>query len=219
MYRPVKEREALVMALVDWRETAWGQHPHRAVVTRRWILPNQTITTLSKVCAKELLGPRTVSEIADRTEEWEITYALGIYNVISLFDEQMRLRKLRTDLGYGVAKKARGVAWQKQTKKRFVQRAEQALTIAGDTLENISRFEEVAAAEERRLLARHRTTANDMAQLRRNTNARRSRLRRRLEDAVRNVEVHSEFLREAVAWSDGLVETGDDDDNGGMDEE
>jgi len=34
--------------LVDWRETVLGQHPcHHAVITRRWILPNETITALS----------------------------------------------------------------------------------------------------------------------------------------------------------------------------
>lgn len=52
-YRPIKDREALVKVLVEWRERALDQHPHQAVVTRRWILSDDTIMALSKVCTSD----------------------------------------------------------------------------------------------------------------------------------------------------------------------
>jgi len=206
----VKDREALAKLLVDWRESAWKQHPHRAVATRRWTLPNETVIALSKVRAVEIRGPETVSEIAERTEEWTTAYALDIHNVISRFDDEIRVRKICADLGRGIVKKVRGVAWQKRVKKRYTERAECALFAATTALEEISEFKKEVRKEKRRLLGLDATMADDMDLLKKIHNIRRSQLRRTLEDAVWNVEVHSTFLREAVTWSEGLFERDDD---------
>lgn len=183
-YRPTKDREALVNALVGWRETVLDQHPHRAVVTRRWILPNETITALSKVRASELHGPEVVIRITDRTEEWTAAYALDVYNVISRFDEEKGVRKLCTQVARSLVKKVRSAAWQRQTRKRYVENAERALIVAEDVLENITKLKKAAGKEKKRLLALDGTTADDMDRMKITIGARRSELRQDLANAV-----------------------------------
>ena len=209
-YRPVKEREALVKRLVDWRETAWSRHPHRAVVTRRWILTNETATALSKVPAMDFRGPETVSEIADRTEEWTSVYAPDIYNVISRFDNEMRVRKIYVKLSRGIVKKVRSETWQKRVNNWYAGRAECALIHARAVLEEISEFKKTVREEKKRLLRLDATTADDMDWMKKIANVHRSHLCRTLAGAVWNVEVHSNFLQEAVTWSKGLFERDDD---------
>ena len=217
-YRPPKDREALVEALVGWRETVFSLHAHHAVVTHRWILPNETITALSRVRMEELRGPETVSEIADRTEEWRVAYASDIYKVIAQFDEDKHLWKLWVDLARSVVKKVRSAAWKKRTRTRYIENAELALIIAEDVLEDITRFRKVVR-EGKRLLALDGATADDMDRMKNEVDARHSELRWMLEDAVWNLEEHCESLREAIVWRDGLVERDNDDGNDGEGDE
>lgn len=197
---------------MEWREKALDQHPHRAVVTRRWILPNDMITTLSKAHASDIHGPEMVSEIVDHTEEWESTYASDIYRIIAQFDEERRVRKLCACLSRGVAKKVRSIAWQKKVRKRFEGNAEAALIIAEGVLDDIAKSKRVTK-KGRKLLVQRRTTSNNMDEVKRRAKACRSKLRWVLEGAVRNLQEQSDFLREFVAWSDDLV-GGDGNDEG-----
>jgi len=202
---------------VRWREKALDQHPHRAVVTRRWILPNDTITALSKVLTSDVYGPERVSEIADRDEEWASTYASDIYEVISRFDEEKRVRKLCARLSCGVVKKVRSAAWQKRVCNRYEENAELALIIAEDVLDDIAKFKR-ATRKERRLLVQS-TTTDGVDEMKQRADVRRSELRWMLDDAVQNLQEHCEFLREVVTWSEGLVRRDDGDEGEEMEEQ
>lgn len=216
-YRPIKDRETLVKALVEWREKALDQHPHQAVITRGWILPNDTITALSKVCASDIRGPQTVLEVADRAEEWVSIYASDIHNIITRFDEENHVRKLCTQLSCGVVKKVRSATWQKRIRKRYEKNAEFALITAEGVVGDMAKFEK-AVRKEKRLLVQRRTTADDMDEMKRRVDARRAELRWMLEDTIRNLQEHCESLREFVAWSDGLVEADGDEGEEGEEE-
>ena len=214
-YRPLKDREALVKALVEWREKALDQHPHQAMVTRRWILPNNTITALSKVCAANVHGPKTISEVANCSEEWSSAYASGIYEVIARFDA----RKLCACLGRGVAKKVRSLAWQKQVRGRYEENVELAFAIAEEVLGDVAEFEMATKREKRELLARHRTTADNMDERKRRVDVRRSELRWMLEDAVQNLREQCEHLQSVIVWSNGLIGGDDDDEREDLEED
>jgi len=192
---------------------ALDQHPHRAVVTRRWILPNDTITSLSKVRAGDICGPEMVSKIADRTEEWESTYALDLYRIIARFDEERRVRKLCAHLSRVTAKKVKSATWQKRFRRRYEDNAEAALVVAEEVLGDITKFER-AAKKERGSLARRGTAVDSIGMAKGRASARRSKLRWVLEDAVQDLRKHCEFLKEFVVWSDGLA-GGDSVDEGG----
>lgn len=176
------------------------RHPHQAVITHRWILPNDTITALSKVRASEIHGPEAVSAIADRTEEWTSAYASDIHGVIARFDEEVHLRMLWARHGCSVAKKVKSVAWQKRIRKRYEKNAELALIAAEDIVRDITKLGKAA---------KRKKSPTSKARV----DARRSVLHRMLEDALQNLQKHCELLREVVVWSDGLTEG--DEDNGG----
>jgi hypothetical protein len=204
-YRPVREREALARALVVWREKALDQHPHQAVVTRRWILPNDTITALSRVRTSSICGPETVSEIADRTDEWVSMYAPDIHNVIAQFDEEWRVRKLCARLSHQVGRKVRSVAWRKRILNRYEENAELALTAAEGARDDMAKFKR-AVRKEKRLLVLGGMTGKDIGEMKRRTNARCSELRRNLENAIWDLQERCESLREAIVWSNVLNE-------------
>ena len=199
---------------MSWRETALSQHPYRAVVTHRWILPNQMITALSRVRAKEIYGLETVSKIADRTEEWTSTYASDIYNVISQFDEEKHVQKLWVRLVCDGVKVVKSAAWQRQIRTRYIENAECALIIAEGVLEDISKFKKAVGNERKELLALDGTTADDLDGMKRMVRARCSQLRWMLEDAVWNLHEYCKYLKEAISWSDGLAARDDDEAEG-----
>ena len=199
---------------MGWHETALSQHPYCAVVTYRWILPNQTITALSRVRAKEIHGLETVSKIADRTEEWTSTYASDIYNVISQFDEEKHVRKLWVRLVRDGVKVVKSAAWQRQIKTRYIENAECALIITEGVLEDISKFKKAVGNERKELLALDGTTADDLDGMKRMVRARHSQLRWMLEDAVWNLHEYCEYLKEAISWSDGLAARDNDEAEG-----
>ena len=97
----------------------------------------------------------------------------------------------------------------------MLENAERALIVAEDVLENITQLKKAAGKEKKRLLALDGTTADDMDRMKITIGARRSELRQDLANAVWKLEEHCEHLREAIAWSDSLVERGDDDGDDG----
>ena len=205
---------------MEWRERALNRHPYQTVVTRRWILPNNAITTLSKLRDVDVRGPETIAEVVDGSEEWTLFYAAEIYNIITQFDEKRYVRKLCARLSSGVAKKVRSVAWQRRIRKRYEKNAELALITAENARDDITKFEKAARKEKRKLLARHKTTAGEMAELKRGADVHRSKLCRTLEGAVQDLNRHCELLREVVVWSGNLAEVDNNEDmSEGRDEE
>ena len=200
----------LVEALVAWREQAMDRHPYRAVVTHGWILPNQTITALSKVGANKMDGPEQVSEIADRTEEWVLAYASDIYGDIARFDEGMTLRKLCTQLGRGAAKKARTVGWQNQVRESRQARAEATLIASECAVEEIAQYKEGAKAERRRLLRLRMATVDDVDRMKQRADDYCFELRQILKGLVWDLQERCETLKEVIAWGEVITGVGND---------
>ena len=194
---------------MEWREKALDQHPHQAVATHGWILPNDTITALSKIHASDILrGPEIVSLVADHMEEWVSTYALDIHSIIARFDEEKRARKLCKSLSCRMMKKVRSMAWQDHIRTRYEQEAELALIIAESAVGDIARFEE-ATKWERKLSVLDGIMADEIDEMKRMADVRRSELHWLLGNAVRNLEKRCESFKEAVVWSSSLAEEED----------
>jgi hypothetical protein len=213
-YRPLKERDVVVRALARWRERALNQHPHQAVITRRWILPDNAITMLSKLRDTDVHGPETISEVVNGTEEWTLAYAADIYKVITKLDEGKRVRKLCARLSSGAVKKVRSAAWQNRIQKRYEKDAELALITADNASEEIAKLKKAWRKEKATLSTRHKTTAGNMEEIKRTTYIHWSKLCRALENAVRDLERHCELLREFVVWSNSLAEADNTDEEG-----
>jgi hypothetical protein len=183
-YRPLKERDVVVRALVRWRERALNQHPHQAVITRRWILPDNAITMLSKLRDTDVHGPETISEVVNGTEEWTSAYAADIHKVITKLDEGKRVRKLCARLSSGAVKKVRSAAWQNRIRKRYEKDAELALITAEDASEEIAKLKKAWRKEKAKLSTRHKTTTGDMEEIKRTTYIHRSKLCQALENVT-----------------------------------
>ena len=215
----------MTRALVEWRESALNQHPYQAVVTRRWILPDDTITILSKLRDVDLHGPETISSVVGGTEEWTLAYAADIHGVITRLDGEKHGRKLSARLSSSAAKKVRSAAWQNRIRKRYEKNAELALIAAENALEDIGKFKKVTKKEKGKLPAQRRTTTGNKEETKRMVDVHRSKLYQTLENAVQDLQRHCEWLKEVVVWSSGLAgaennantdEEGDEDEPGSL---
>lgn len=197
---------------MEWRERVFNNHPNRAVITRRWILPNDTITTLSKIPAGNVVEQKVVAEISEYSEERASAYASEIYNVIIQFDQ----KKLCSRLACGAAKKVRSVTWQKRVQKRYEKDAELALIAAEKAM---SEVEKLKRAAKRKPLRWGRMRADKINEMRRVTGVHLSELRWTLEDAVWTLQNRCEMLREVIVWGKGLADGHNNNNEGNGDGE
>ncbi|KAJ7167408.1 P-loop containing nucleoside triphosphate hydrolase protein [Mycena crocata] len=88
-YRPVKQREGLILALERWRTGTHSSDPVARNFSPTFIFPDESLPLLARELPSRLRIPRDVTTFLEETDEWHSQYALNILSVIIQYDSAL----------------------------------------------------------------------------------------------------------------------------------